>query len=383
MKAYCTLCKEEESEFRNLAEKKGYNKLACDAIDKLQHKQITRHMKYYGIEFKHEQVQAAPVMGLRSNLKRHLNLLDSFGNVSARNIVEKEKKPIKRTTKYVKVDTNIVSPSPSRRELKRGLPETTKDKKVNKKIKSITLGERKKKQPQMFENLIDAIHGNKFRLINYDPNNFKIPSFKNTFDDNSFLQVLGEYGTWTVFMKDEKHKIKPFLSGKAEKGETRFIMGLVYGPQKRNNLRIFYKNYLEPLRIPHECMPFATSPSSGYSNKDSLSGDFNDGFTTPPIGPKKSHSSEEESKALLDTDDEMDEQKPTNYNKNDGEINEEEQSCVEIDSDEDEQQSDVANEDEDYKYSEDENDEDDENDGILWIYITTPQKRSHNFFRQK
>ena len=62
MKAYCTLCKEEESEFPNLAEKKGYNKLACDAIDKLQHKQITRHMKYYGIEFKAEQVQAAPVI---------------------------------------------------------------------------------------------------------------------------------------------------------------------------------------------------------------------------------------------------------------------------------------------------------------------------------
>ena len=124
MKAYCTLCKEEESEFRNLAEKKGYNKLACDAIDKLQHKQITRHMKYYGIEFKHEQVQAAPVMWLRSNLKLHLKLLDSFGNVSATNVVEKEKKAIKRTTKYINVDTNIVSPSPSRRELKRGLPAT-------------------------------------------------------------------------------------------------------------------------------------------------------------------------------------------------------------------------------------------------------------------
>ena len=119
MNAYCTLCKEEESEFQNLVEKKGYNKLACDAIDKLQHKQITKHMKYYGMEFTHKQVQAAPVMMLRARLKVHLNLLDSFGNVSARNVVGKEKKRIKRTTKFVKVESNIVSPSPSTRELKR------------------------------------------------------------------------------------------------------------------------------------------------------------------------------------------------------------------------------------------------------------------------
>ena len=132
MKAYCTLFKEEEREFPNLVEKKGYNKLACDEIDKLQHKQITKHMKYYGIEFKEEQVHAVPVMWLRSRLKLHLKLLDSFGNVSARNVVEKEKKAIKRMTKYIKVDTNIVSPSPSRRELKRGLSATPRHKKVKK-----------------------------------------------------------------------------------------------------------------------------------------------------------------------------------------------------------------------------------------------------------
>ena len=147
-----------------------------------------------------------------------------------------------------------MSQSPSRRELKRGLSATPRqyNKKVKKMIKNTTfkLGERKKEQRRMFDNLIDTIHGNKWRLINYDCNNFKIPSFQNTFDNNSLLQILGEYGTWTVFMKDEKYKIKPFLSGKAEKGETRFIMGLVYGPQKTKNIRIYYKNYLEPLRIP-------------------------------------------------------------------------------------------------------------------------------------
>ena len=58
LKAYCNLCKEEESEFPTLVEKKGYNKLACDAIDKLQHKDITKHMKYYGIEFKKEQANS-------------------------------------------------------------------------------------------------------------------------------------------------------------------------------------------------------------------------------------------------------------------------------------------------------------------------------------
>ena len=312
-------------------------------------------MKYYGIEFTEEQVHAAPVMMLRANLKVHLNLLDSFGNVSSRNVVGKEKKRVKRTTKFVKVESNIVSPSPSTRELKRQFPATPR--KYNKKFKI----ERKNDQRQKFDNLIDSVYGNKFRLITYDRNTFKIPSFKNTFDDNSFLQILGEYGTWTAFMKDERTNIKPFLSGKAEKGETRFIMGLVYGPQKRNNLRIFYKKYLEPLRIPHECMPFATCPSSGYSNKDSLSGDFNDGYTTPPIGPDKSKTSYEESKHLVDTDDEMEVQRSSSkYNKNDGESDEEEKSCINVDSDEDEEQSDVANEDEDYKYSEDENDEDDE-----------------------
>ena len=83
-------------------------------------------------------------------------------------------------------------------------------------------------------------------------------------------------------------------------------------------------------------MPFATCPSSGYSNKDSLSGDFNDGFTTPPIGPNKSNTSDEESKDLVDTDDEMEEQKSiSKYNKNDAESDEEEHSCDNVDSDDD------------------------------------------------
>ena len=155
MQAYCALfsngtekdIERKEKDFENLVQKKGYNRMACEIIDKLQHKDITNNMKYFGIEFTKEEVQGAPINKLRSYLKEHLNLVDRFGNISTINVVagrRKELKPIKRTTKYIKVDHNIVSPSPSRRGTKRMVPATpTKTPSKNNRFK---LGERKEKK---------------------------------------------------------------------------------------------------------------------------------------------------------------------------------------------------------------------------------------------
>ena len=147
MEAYCALLHISKNDFEELVKKKGYNRMACEVIDKLQHKDITNNMKYVGIEFTKKQVQGAPIGGLRNILKQYLKLMDMFGNVSTKNVVvkEKEKKEgTKRTTKYIDVDHNIVSPSPSRRGTKLMVPATpTKTPSKNNRFK---LGERKEKK---------------------------------------------------------------------------------------------------------------------------------------------------------------------------------------------------------------------------------------------